>query len=110
MGKLERIYPFMFMRLPRRMWSSVYFQNAKLNQRKLISHMDTYKTLIHFLYMNKRRTLLDNPLSKEIKSCATRFNKSITNERNMRGVSLFEKISDSRTCKDAMVPAAFCAC
>jgi hypothetical protein len=116
MGKLEHIFPFMSMRLPRRLWSTRFFRNLRLNKRKVTSHIDTYKTLVHFLYMNKRRALVENTgLSdsdddQSIRKCTARFKNSVPHVRNMRGVSLFESLPADRSCKDAMVPLVYCAC
>jgi hypothetical protein len=109
-GYLERSYPFLSMRMPRRMWPSIYYQNAKQNQRKLISHYDTYKTLNHFLYMNKRRMLIDNQTRPDVLKCRANFEISEPKERIMRGVSLFETVSATRVCKDAFVPIGYCNC
>ncbi len=110
-GKLERTYPFMSLRLPRRLWSSEYFQNAKQNRQHLISHIDTYKTLKHFFYINKFKRMLTDPNDRQVKKCRDEhMAKSVQKIRSRRGVSLFEKIPLNRNCKEAMVPFEYCNC
>jgi hypothetical protein len=110
LGKLERTYPFLSMRLPRRMWPTPYFKAAKQNTRKLISHFDTYKTLKHFFYMNKHKKLLEGPFDSQSKKCRRYFSESDYKTRSMRGVSLFENVQPTRSCYDAMVPFVYCNC
>jgi hypothetical protein len=92
------------------MWSTPYFQAAKQSTRKLISHLDTYKTIKNFLYLNKYKKLLEDPSDSQARKCREYFSKSEPKIRSLRGVSLFENIPSNRTCRDAMVPFIFCNC
>lgn len=109
-GKLEKTNPFLSIRLPEVFWKSAYFRNAKENKFKLISHLDTYKTLKHFQYINKHRKLLDDTEDSQVKKCREYFSKSDFKIRSLRGISLFEEIPSDRTCSDAMVPINYCGC
>ncbi len=100
----------MSLRLPRRMWSTQYFQNAKQNTHKLTSHIDTYKTLKQFLYFNKYKKLLEEPFKSQVGKCRRYFSKSDPETRSLRGVSLFENIETTRTCSEAMIPFVYCNC
>ena len=109
-GKLERNYPFLSMRLPSVMWQSKYFENARRNRRKLISHFDVYKSLKHFYYMNKHDRLLFSPSGDEAKKCREYFEKSDPKVRSLRGVSIFENIPLERKCDDAIISIKYCSC
>jgi hypothetical protein len=100
----------MSVRLPRRMWSTPYFQTAKQNTHKLISHIDTYKTIKQFLYLNKHKKMLEQPFDSQVRKCRDYFSKSDHKIRSLRGVSLFENIESTRSCLEAMVPFAYCNC
>ena len=43
-GRIERHLPFLSMRLPKKLWNTSYFHNAKNNEQKLISAFDIYQT------------------------------------------------------------------
>jgi hypothetical protein len=107
---MRNAYPFMSLRLPRRMWSTPFFQTAKKNTRKLISHLDTYNTIKQFLYFNKYKKLLEKPFDSQFRKCREYFSKSEPKIRSLRGVSLFENIPSRRTCRDAMAPLVYCTC
>ncbi len=92
------------------MWSTEYFENAKQNTQKLTSHIDTYKTLKQFLYLNKYKKLLEDPQNGQVRKCREYFSKSNHKIRSLRGVSLFENLESIRTCREAMVPFAYCRC
>jgi hypothetical protein len=110
-GIKEQTYPFLSLRLPKRMWNTEYFKNAKLNRRKITAHIDTFKTWKHFFYMNKYGQILTEPNDPQVKKCRKEFfAKSIHKIRSRRGISLFEKIPYSRSCRDAMVPFQYCNC
>lgn len=52
-GKLEKYWPYMSIRLPKSWSTTRYAQNARLNRDKLISFFDIYQTIRHHLFINK---------------------------------------------------------
>ena len=100
-GRMERKYPFLSMRLPKKLWNTSYHYNAKQNERKLIGAFDIYQTLRHFKLMNTR-------FEKELDRSQFTLNDKYT--RYSRGISLFERIPVNRSCEDALVPNQYCLC
>ncbi len=100
-GRIERHWPFLSMRLPKKLWNTSYFHNAKNNKHKLISAFDIYQTLRHFVHMNTN-------YEKELDRSQFKINDKST--RHSRGISLFERIPVNRSCADAMVQAQYCPC
>ena len=100
-GRMERKYPFLSMRLPKKLWNTSYYYNAKQNERKLIGAYDIYQTLRHFKLMNTQ-------FEKELDRSQFSVNDKYT--RYSRGISLFERIPVNRSCEDALVPHQFCLC
>jgi hypothetical protein len=92
------------------MWNTQYFQNVKQSTQKLISHIDTYKTLKQFLYFNKYKKLLEDPNDAQVRKCREYFSKSDHKIRSLRGVSHFENVELIRTCRETMVPFVYCRC
>ena len=100
-GRVERKYPFLSMRLPKKLWNTSYYYNAKQNERKLIGAYDIYQTLRHFKLMNTQ-------FEKELDRSQFTVNDKYT--RYSRGISLFERIPVNRSCEDALVPNQYCLC
>jgi hypothetical protein len=110
-GKTERKHPFMIIRPPVSFRESEYYQNMKENQKKLVTHFDTYKTLKHLEHIVKYPKILYDLNSNDVKMCRNEyFAQSDYRIRNKRGVSLFEKIPEDRTCSDALIPINYCQC
>lgn len=110
-GVLERTNPFITLRLPKALRETEYFNNAKHNTRNIVSHFDFYKTLQHFYYINKYpEELIAKDQSRKSKKCRENFAKSSSSIRYKRGISVLEKLSNNRTCSDALVPVGYCNC
>lgn len=103
-GRTERSLPFLSVRLPKRLWNTKIESNLIMNSQKLVTHFDTFKTLRHFYYINKKGNFLNS------NQCLNKFRKSIKEIQGLRGVSLFEEIPDSRSCLDALIPNVYCVC
>ena len=103
-GKLERYSPFFSIRLPKKFQSTRYYRNALKNKNKLFSFHDVHQTLRQFLYLNKYGAQNDE------EKCNEKFRINIPNDRNYRGISLFEEIPMNRSCKDALIPNVCCNC
>ena len=100
-GRMERKYPFLSMRLPKKLWNTSYFYNAKDNQKNLIGAYDLYQTLRHFEHMNAN---YEKELDRSQFSVNDRY------IRYSRGISLFERIPVNRSCVDALIPRQYCLC
>ncbi|KAI2804525.1 hypothetical protein BLOT_003511 [Blomia tropicalis] len=98
-GYHETRLPFLYIYVPDRFQIKVTTKNGikllnseqvqiklRENSRMLTSHMDIYATLQHILYG------------------------SIPPTRSQYGVSLFDTISNNRTCNDAGIPEQYCLC
>ena len=109
-GRNERTWPFLSIRLPKRLRNTQYAKNLLNNKRKFISHFDFYKTLRHFSYLNVYDQTNSRNDQVNSEKCRTNFQNSDFYERSLRGVSLFEDIPKKRSCSDAMVPNIFCSC
>lgn len=105
-GKRENSFPLLSMKFPKFLANSRLYQNAMKNKFKLFSNFDTYKTLVHFYYLNKYNQLVDDTNAE----CRKYFSMSNQKIRSLRGVSLFENINMNRTCNDAMIPQEHCYC
>jgi hypothetical protein len=100
-GKIERKLPFLYLRLPKKLWNTKYHLNAVNNKNKLIGAYDIYQTLRHFLHLNANYSReLDNK----------QFSINNENIRHLRGISLFENIPVNRSCGDALIPGKYCSC
>lgn len=84
------------------MLNSIYQSNASKNRNKLVSFFDLYQTLRHFLFVNKHGGLTNE--QDEV------FNRNSKDIRNQRGVSLFGKVPQNRSCLDAYIPDRLCSC
>lgn len=105
LGKIERKQPFLSIRLPKLLWNTRFQKQLEQNKYKLITSFDIFKTLKHFLYLNKYgmdRIENDN--------CRSYFTQSIQSIRNKRGISLFENIPINRSCADALINEKECSC
>ena len=100
-GRVERYWPLLSVRLPKKLWNTKYHDALKENKDKLVSFYDQYQTLRHFLHLNAN-------YSKEMDS--SQFSENNPRVRYLRGISLFEDISKYRTCQNAMVPDNYCKC
>lgn len=91
-GKLEERLPFLFVILPK--WFRKKYpeisNNIKTNERRLVTPFDIYETLKHILYFGNKSSI-EQTFSK-------------------RGTSLFEKVSDRRTCSDVGILPHWCTC
>jgi hypothetical protein len=102
-GRLEKNNPFLSVRLPEKLKNTRYFLNAFNNQNKLVSGLDLFQTLKQFLYINKFGLKIE-PI------CEEKFKRNDKNDRNTRGISLFEPINMNRSCADALIPYMLCNC
>jgi hypothetical protein len=100
-GKMERKLPFLYLRLPKKLWNTKYHLNALNNKNKLIGAYDIHQTLRHFLHLNAN-------YSKELHN--KQFSINNKNIRHLRGISLFENIPVNRSCDDALIPGQYCSC
>ena len=100
-GMIEKNMPILSVRMPKALWNTKYFINARNNQDKLISFYDLYQTLRHFLHINKNYT-------KQLDDSQFSINEKLI--PHLRGISLFEPIPTNRSCADAMIPDNFCRC
>ena len=108
-GKMERSLPFISMRLPKRLLGTEFHMNAIANKDKLLTGHDFYKTLKQFYYFNKNLDTLDKPESPiNSEQCRQNFAQSKRMIRQFRGISMFEKHPENRTCTDALIPMIFC--
>ncbi|XP_065164526.1 uncharacterized protein [Atheta coriaria] len=89
-GVLEDRLPFLFVVLPEwyRKKHSEAYNNLKINRERLITLYDVHQTLLHL---------------SDVK------NYQKTN-KNSLGISLFEEISNKRTCDDAGIDPHWCTC
>ncbi len=104
-GRTERNLPFMSIRLPKKLWYSNEEKNLIENSLKLTTHFDTFKTLRHFYYLNK-----NNKISKSNLKCKLKLSTSFKSIQSLRGISLFEKLPNDRSCSDALIPNIYCTC
>lgn len=95
-GHLEDRLPFVFWILPEWFQNkySTAVANLKQNAYRLTTTFDIHETLNHLLLVDK--------LENERVSGAV--------ERGERGVSLFRRVSEGRTCERAGIPAHYCTC
>lgn len=105
-GRKEAFLPFLSFRFPKKMVKTRFHINFSKNKYKLVSHLDGYKTLMHFYYLNKYNDLLYVQNS----GCQDYFRKSFLRTRSLRGVSLFEDVNQNRTCREAIIPDKYCPC
>ena len=101
MGKKERKMPFLSIRMPNQLLKTDYYFNLKNNRNRLVSFFDVYQTLRQFLHINANYTKKLN---------RTQFSLNNKDVRNLRGISLFEKIPVIRSCSEALIPDNYCAC
>ena len=96
--------PFFSMLLPEQILNTTFANNAIENKLKLFTPFDVYKTLKQFYYFNRFG------INSEVKSnkCREYFQNSDFQIRHRRGISLFENISYTRTCLEALVPSFLC--
>ena len=97
-GLLERRLPLLLMRVPENLSKrypqlSGYIQS---NSHRITSHHDTYQTLIHIAQLVSGQT--------------KRRKKVLESSEQDYQYSLLEPIPVGRTCEDAHIPAAMCAC
>ena len=90
--------------MPNSFANTRYRNNLLKNKNKLISPFDTYKTLVHFLFIN------NYDLNEDDEFCKNLFATSSLNIRQLRGISLFEEIPAIRSCKDTLIPDTYCSC
>lgn len=108
-GKMERSLPFFSMRLPKNLHDTEFHRNAIANKDKLFTAHDVYKTLKQFYYINRELESLhdrNGPIYTD--KCRGNFANSQRKIRQLRGISLFEKHPENRTCFDALIPMLFC--
>lgn len=93
-GRIEERMPLLSIIPPKSFLSRfpTLAKNLKDNTEKLTSNFDLHQTLIDILTEDFEH------------SSALKYS------RNDRGVSLFQPISDARSCSDASIPEHFCAC
>ncbi|XP_054716536.1 uncharacterized protein LOC129225988 [Uloborus diversus] len=93
-GKYEERMPFIYINFPQ--WflekHSMQAKYLRQNQNRLTTHFDVHATLVHLLRVMK--------LS---------FKKTV-DEDTAHGLSLMDKIPNSRTCKDANILPHWCPC
>ncbi len=99
-GRMERSTPFFSMRLPKQLIGTEFHRNAVSNKDKLFTAHDVHKTLNQFYYFNQNSSLNS--------ACRQRFARSDREVRSLRGISLFEKHPENRSCYDALIPVLFC--
>ncbi|CAM1331984.1 Uncharacterised protein g10734 [Pycnogonum litorale] len=92
-GKIEERNPFLSLILPEwlRKQHPRQVKNMEMNRNRLTCHFDIHETFKHILNYKHENWQHDS--------------KDAT-----YGISLFEEIPVSRTCKDAGIPDHFCAC
>ena len=73
-----------------------WYSALKVNSRRLSSPFDLYHTMMQILESYDYRKLYEQLLG--------------TVTRSRRGQTFFKPISENRTCRDAGIPASFCAC
>jgi len=95
-GRMERSTPFFSMRLPKQLIGTEFHRNAVSNKDKLFTAHDVHKTLNQFYYFNQNSSLNS--------ACRQRFARSDREVRSLRGISLFEKHPENRSCYDALIP------
>ena len=98
---MEKRFPFLSIRLPKRLWNTEYHFHARNNKNKLIGAYDVYQTLRHFLHLN---------INYENKLDSRQFSQNEKNIRHLRGISLFERIPVNRSCSDTFIPQQYCSC
>ena len=103
-GKIERLLPLFSMKLPDYLANTEYHKNLIRNKDKLVSAYDLYKTLNHFLFINKYDLKEKDPF------CNGLFSNSSLTKRQLRGISLFERIPARRSCAEALIPVTYCGC
>ncbi len=101
-GRFERKQQFVGMRLPSRFKNTPYLRNLEGNRDKLLTFFDIHQTLRHFLHMNEFNL-------KASETCRRQFKKNLVRFRNLRGISLFEKVAE-RNCRQALLPEKYCPC
>ncbi|XP_071143511.1 uncharacterized protein [Mytilus edulis] len=89
-GKLEERLPFLFIVLPEwfRKKYPVISQNLQINERRLITPFDIYETLQNVLF----------------------FGTDQREQSSSRGASLFQEVSDERTCSEIGILPHWCTC
>ena len=103
-GRMEKNNPFISIRLPKSFKNTRYFKNAFENQFKLVTFFDLFQTFKHFLHINKYGIENDNH------ECNKEFTINDINDRNKRGISIFENIHVNRSCIDGLIPYLYCNC
>jgi hypothetical protein len=96
--------PFLSIKLPDSMENTLFFENFMNNSAKLITSFDVYKTLKHFYFLSK------NGPHETGTHCRKLMSKSEPKIRGLRGISLFENLPSQRSCTEALISIAFCAC
>lgn len=104
--KFEESWPLLSITLPKLLENSPLHKRLVDNKKKLTSHFDIYKTLVHFYYINKNNKLIN----EENEECKKYLSESKQTIRSLRGVSLFENVNTNRSCKDAIITERFCLC
>jgi len=104
-GRAERSTPFFSMHLPKRLIGTEFHKNAINNKDKIFTAHDVYKTLKHFYYLNQN---VNHNSSIYSPKCRKEFANSDRQTRSLRGISLFEKHPENRSCFDALIPVLFC--
>ena len=102
-GKIEKWMPFLSIRLPKILKRTIFSKNLNENKDTLISFFDLYQTLRQFLFINKYGIQYSDDWRLQ-------FRKNDFKVRNLRGISLLEKININRSCTDALIPEEFCSC
>ncbi|CAC5409844.1 unnamed protein product [Mytilus coruscus] len=89
-GKLEERLPFLFIVLPEwfRKKYPVISQSLQINERRLITPFDIYETLQNVLF----------------------FGTDQREQSSSRGISLFQEVSDERTCTEIGILPHWCTC
>lgn len=105
-GRTERSLPYLSIRLPKKLWNTKLERNLIMNKNKLVTHFDTFKTLRHFFYINKKEDFLNKNSDK----CSHKLKNSFKDIQGLRGISLFETIPTDRSCSDALIPNIYCTC
>lgn len=96
-GWYEDKLPVLWVHLPKRLRDLFpgWVSSLHINSKRLTSHFDMYKTLVHIL-----KTF---DVDSKAGDTYTRLYKQ-------KGYSLLEPVPEDRSCKDAGIPEGYCAC
>ena len=93
-GKMEERLPFLSLILPK--WFHLKYpkasKNLHINEHRLTTPFDVYATIEHIM-----------DFSEDVETIPSK-------QRNQRGISLFNEISQERTCESASILPHWCTC